>query len=383
MDVRYGDATGGAILQEPRRWPVIVVGAGPAGLAVAHELRRRSIDHVVLERGEAVGASWRRYYDGLVLHTGRHLSSLPGLPFGRGTPMFVPRSTFIEYLEACAAPLSASIRTRTEATSALWDGTDWTVRSETETWVGHVLVVATGIAASPRVPSIPGMEAFAGGIRHSIDYRDPTPFVGRRVLVVGSGNSGAEIAAELGGHGVTTDIAVRSGVVVVPRSVAGIPSQYLGIALRRLPDAVARAIVRTTVALGERRRHDGLPRADTDPLTVVPIIGMHLSDALRSGRVGLRRGLDSLTPTTARFDDGAEAAYDEVILATGFRAAIAWLEGITVDHRGFACRRDGVVSVDQPNLLFVGHTYDAAGGLRNIRIDAPRAAEVAAAMIAT
>ena len=370
-------------MQQPRRWPVIVVGAGPAGLAVAHELRRRSIEHVVLERGDAVGATWRRYYDGLVLHTGRHLSSLPDLPFDRGTPMFVPRSTFIRYLDACAEPIADSIRKRTEATSANWDGTDWTVHTETSSWVTRVLIVATGIATSPRRPPIPGLDAFEGGVRHSIDYHEPAPFVGRRVLVVGSGNSGAEIAAELGGHGVTTDIAVRSGVVVVPRSVAGVPSQYLGIALRRLPNAVVRPIVRTTVALGERRRHDGLPHADTDPLTVVPIIGMHLSDALRAGRVGLRRGLDSLTATTARFDDGAEATYDEVILATGFRAAIGWLDAISTDHRGFAVRRDGVVSVDRPNLLFVGHTYDAAGGLRNIRLDAPRAAQIAARLVAS
>ena len=98
--------------------------------------------------------------------------------------------------------------------------------------------------------------------------------------------------------------------------------------------------------------------------------------------VTLRPGLTDLTPTGARFADGSEAAFDQVVFATGFTAAVGWLDGaIKLDSRGFARRRNRVVSADQPHLLFVGHTYDAGGALVNIRRDAGMAARAAVAML--
>ena len=370
------------MLQERRHWPVVVVGAGPAGLAVSHQLLRRRIEHVVLERGDDVGASWRTFYTSLVLHTGKHLSSLPDLPFGRGDPLFTPRPAFVDYLDRYARTLELPVRSRTEVVAAAPTDDGWSVATDADALSARVLVVATGIAGRPRVPAIPGSETFGGTIRHSIEYRDPVPFAGRRVLVVGAGNSGAEIAAELGRAGVATTIAIRSGVLVVPLTIAGVPSQYIGIALRRLPRAIGTAIARASVTITGRRRRDGLPRSTENPLDVIPIVGMHLSDSIREGRVEVRAGLTELTTATARFGDGTEAPVDDVILATGFTAAVAWLGGeIGLDARGFAQRRDRVVSADRERLLFVGHTYDAGGGLVNIRRDAPLAADAALAML--
>jgi cation diffusion facilitator CzcD-associated flavoprotein CzcO len=371
-------------LHEPRHLPAIVVGAGPAGLATSHELARHGIDHLVFERGDSVAASWRCFYTSLVLHTGKHLSSLPGLPFGRNDPLFVPRAQFIAYLERYAESERLPVRTGIEVRAATPTEDGWRLETSSGSWDCGVLVVATGIATSPRSVQFAGHDTFTGTVRHSVAYRDPAPFLGRRVLVVGAGNSGAEIAAELGAAGVETTIAVRSGVIVVPLTVAGVPSQYLGIALRRLPRTIATPIARAVVALGVRRRRDGLPRSDADPLGVIPIVGLHLSDAIRAGRVRLRGGVVSLGPSSATFMDGSEVPVDDIILAVGFRSAIGWLDPfVGRDERGFARRRDRVASIEQPRLLFVGHTYDAGGGLVNIRRDSRLAAQAARTLLSS
>src|SRR5215210_5629819 len=194
------------MLHQPRRHAVVVVGAGPAGLATSRELRRRGIDHIVLERGPGVGSSWRAFYSSLVLHTGKHLSSLPGVGLGPTAPLFTPREQFVAYLEQYAASQALPVRTGVEVRHGAPSGEGWTLQTTAGAWDAEVLIVATGIAASPRVPSHLGLEAFNGTVRHSIEYRDPAPFVGRRVLVVGAGNSGAEIAAELRVAGVETTI---------------------------------------------------------------------------------------------------------------------------------------------------------------------------------
>ncbi|HEX6869405.1 MAG TPA: NAD(P)/FAD-dependent oxidoreductase, partial [Candidatus Limnocylindrales bacterium] len=323
-----------------------------------------------------IGQSWRRYYDGLVLHTGRHLSSLPGRPFARSDPMFVTRDRFVRYLDEYAIAMDLPVEAGADVTAIRRDDGRWVLDcgDADEPWRCRILVVATGIASSPVTPLLPGQETFRGRIRHSIDYQRPEPFAGRRVLVVGAGNSGGEIAAELARVAAPVSIAIRSGVVVVPREIAGIPSQYLGMLIRRLPRALAGPIVALAGRRRTRRLPPSLPRSDASPLDEVPLIGMHLPDAISAGTVVVRPGVAGFTAETVRFVDGSEAVFDEVILATGFRAALDPLAGIvTRDARGFARRSDRVTSAEQPDLYFVGHEYDASGGIANIRHDAPLA----------
>ena len=366
-----------------READVMVVGAGPAGLAVSRELRTRGVDHLVLERG-AIGQSWRRYYDGLVLHTGRHLSSLPGRPFARSDPMFVTRDRFVRYLDEYAAAMDLPVEAGADVTAVRREDGHWALDGAAgatgaggagEPWRCRILVVAMGIASSPVTPQLPGHETFRGRIRHSIDYQRPGPFAGRRVLVVGAGNSGGEIAAELASVAAPVSIAIRSGVVVVPREIAGIPSQYLGMLIRRLPRFLAGPIVAAANRRRTRRLPPSLPRSDASPLDEIPLIGMHLPDAISAGTVVVRPAVVGFGAETVRFADGSEAAFDEVIFATGFRAALDPLAGVvTRDSRGFARRSDRVTSAEQPDLYFVGHEYDASGGIANIRHDAPLAA---------
>lgn len=220
--------------------------------------------------------------------------------------------------------------------------------------------------------AIHGAEDFRGAIRHSITYRRPDEVRGKRLLVVGAGNSAGEIASELGREGIDTTVAIRSGANVVPLAILGIPIQYLAYAMRRLPRPAREVIVR---AMRLVTPPPVIPRPAHGPLDAIPIIGFRLVDAIRDGSVKLRGDIESFLPDGVRFSDGREEPFDEVLLATGFRAAMPFLEGLVqLDARGFAQRRDRVVSVDQPDLYFVGHNYDSTGGLTNIRQDAPRAA---------
>jgi cation diffusion facilitator CzcD-associated flavoprotein CzcO len=241
--------------------------------------------------------------------------------------------------------------------------------------------MATGIVAAPRTPSFPGRERYRGGVIHSVEYRRPDGFHGRRVLVIGVGNSGGEIASELSRAGAHVSVSVRSGANVVPLQLAGIPIQYLAFAMRGLPTSARRAIASAVGKLTELRRGKPvLPKPSHGALDSIPLIGFHLVDAIRAGRVTVRGGISEFTETGVRFSDGAEEPFDGVILATGFTAALAPLGGLVrTDAKGFALRTDRVTSADQPHLYFVGHTYDATGGLYNIRRDAGLAADRIAA----
>ena len=376
----------------------IVIGAGPAGLATSRELARRGVEHVVLERGDSVGHTWANLYDSLTLHTGKHMSGLPGMSLPRSAPLFVPRQQFVDYLRAYATRFALPVRTgwnvigveRLTTPEPAWEIRAATPRGE-ERLIARSLIVATGIVANPRVPRLEGEEDFrrgGGRLLHSVDYRRPDEFLGKRVLVVGVGNSGGEIASELarlgGDRRAAVTIAVRSGANVVPREIFGVPIQYLARYIRKLPRKAREAVVRVVGKIVERRRGPPvLPRPAYGPLDAIPLIGFHLVDAIREGLVQLRGPVERITRSGARFADGkepAEVAFDAIILATGFAAALAPLgQLIRVDAKGFAMRTDRIASADHDGLYFVGHNYDSTGGLFNIAHDARLVAERIAA----
>jgi cation diffusion facilitator CzcD-associated flavoprotein CzcO len=256
------------------------------------------------------------------------------------------------------------------------DGT-WIARTTTGVEIqARAVVIATGIVSNPHIPDIPGRDRFGGRVLHSVEYRRPDGFTGKRVLVVGAGNSAGEISVELARAGADVTLAVRSGAFVVPREIAGIPIQYLSVALASLPNSAQRAAAAIIGRLSSLVRGPAMlpppPRTDCPN---VPLIGFQLADLLRAGTIRLKGGVVGFSPGGARFSDDSEQPFDAVILATGYRAAVGMLRGlIRLDDCGFARRRNKVVSVDQPGLYFVGHNYDIRGGLFNIGRDGRLAA---------
>jgi cation diffusion facilitator CzcD-associated flavoprotein CzcO len=364
-------------LSTAERYPVVIVGGGPAGLATSAELRRRRIEHVVLERGDAAGHTWMNLYDSLTLHTGKHLSTLPGMSFNRHVPIFPSRRDFVAYLHRYVEVFELPIETGKLVTAVERNGSGWVVRTDAGDLGATAVVMATGIVSAPRMPSIAGRERFRGRVMHSVEYRRPSGFQGRRVLVVGVGNSGGEIGSELANFGANVTMAVRTGANVVPRELAGVPIQYIVFAMRRFPKSVRQEFARIVGRLTELRRGKPvLPKPPYGPLDAIPLIGFHLVDAIRSGRISVRPSVAELTETGVRFTDGVEEPFDDIILATGFTPALSPLGGrVRTDAKGFALRTDRVTSADQLGLYFVGHSYDSTGGLYNIRRDSALAAE--------
>ncbi len=326
----------------------------------------------LFERGPTLGTSWVNAYDSLRLHTGRHMSTLPGHGYPRGTPLFPTRGQFVDYLRDYAVTTSLRVETGSDVRALIRAGDEWIAEVNGDEVRGAAVVMATGIMSKPVTPPIAGRDAFAGEIIHSVSYRRPEPFAGKRVLVVGVGNSGGEIASELGQAGIETTILVRRGANVVPRQIAGIPIQYMAATVRHLPRGARQRVATLVQKISEWRNGPPvLPRPPWTALDSIPIIGFHLVNAIRAGKVALKLGtIDHLERGGAVFSDGSRGEFDAIILATGFAPAIDVLgDQVRRDERGFALRSDNITSIDQPGLWFVGQRYDTTGAIANIKAD--------------
>jgi cation diffusion facilitator CzcD-associated flavoprotein CzcO len=231
----------------PDHHPVLIVGAGPAGLAVAGSLRLLGRSSTVVDEAALPGSSWREHYERLHLHTVKSHSALPGLPFPDAAPRYVPRQGVVDYLEAYARhhgiePLGGQTVVRITAGPTAEHVARWRVHTASgRVWTATHLVLATGANREPRTPVLPGQDAFTGRVLHSHAYRNAAPFKGQSVLVVGMGNTGAEIALDLVEQGVGVALSVRSPVNIVLRDVLGRPTQLSSIALARLPEPIGDA----------------------------------------------------------------------------------------------------------------------------------------------
>jgi putative flavoprotein involved in K+ transport len=348
---------------------VIVVGAGAAGLGTAAELRRLGLDALVLERGEGPATSWRGRYDGLHLHTIRSLSALPGAPIPHSEGRWVSRDGYVRYLERFA--IDNALRTQTATTVTRIDSADggWRIATSGGDLDADAVVVATGMSNVPFVPDWPGRSSFRRELIHSAGYRSAEPFRRRDILVVGSGNSGAEIATQLADGGATrVRLAVRTPPQIARRDRAGVPAQVLGLALSRLPvragDALGLALRRLSIPdLSEF----GLPRPAIGPASSfratrqIPILDVGFVDAVRGRRVEIVAAVESFTSDAVVLADGSTIEPDAVIAATGFRPGLEPLVG----HLG-VLDAHGLPAGHVAGLYFVGMRVVLGGGLRDV-----------------
>jgi putative flavoprotein involved in K+ transport len=176
----------------------IVIGAGPAGLAAAAMLKQAGAEVVVLDKAGAIGASWRWHYDRLHLHTVRWMSHLPGYRLSRRHGRWVHRDGVVRYLECYARHHALDVRLRAEVRRIdRADGPGWRLDTSDGSMEAERVVVATGYNHTPYLQEWPGRDGFTGDLVHASRYRNAEPYRGRDVLVVGSGNTGAEIAVDL------------------------------------------------------------------------------------------------------------------------------------------------------------------------------------------
>ena len=359
---------------------VVVVGSGPAGLAVGACLRQAGIDFVLLEKEAVLAPAWRRHYQRLHLHTDRSHSGLPYLPMSRSYPRYPARLQVIEYLEAYAKAFSLAPRFGEEVLEARRHAGAWELKTRAARYRARALVLATGYNAVPVRPHWPGMEGYQGVLLHSSEYTSGERFRGQDVLVVGFGNSGGEIAVDLFESGARPSIVVRGTVNLLPRELLGIPILTWAIALSKLPpklaDAVSAPLLHMT--FGDLARL-GLRKAPAGPMTElatrrrVPLIDVGTVDLLRRKQLQLRPAIRDFTPTGARFEDGTQADYQAVVLATGYQPGLAQLLGSVdgvLDAAGRPLTSGQPTSV--PQLYLCGFYVAPTGMLREAGLEARR-----------
>jgi cation diffusion facilitator CzcD-associated flavoprotein CzcO len=356
----------------------IIVGAGPAGLAVGACLKRSGIPAVILEQADKIGPAWHRHYDRLHLHTDKAHSALPYAPLPKDFPRYPSRLQLIDYLEAYARQFELDPRFGQQVVAARPSNGSWEVQTQDTHYQASNLVIATGYNHEPYYPSWPGQSSFSGPILHSSQYRNGETFKNQRVLVVGFGNSGGEIAIDLWEHSAKPAISVRGPVNVIPRELFGIPVLTIVILQRKLPprlaDALNAPLLRLTV--GDLSQY-GLRRSNDGPLTRIqrerriPLIDVGTIQLIKRGQVTVYPGIERFTEKGVVFTNGQQEDFDAVILATGYRPRVnAFLEGVSAayDENGMPLLSGQKISVQ--GLYFCGFFVSPTGMLREIAIEA-------------
>jgi indole-3-pyruvate monooxygenase len=362
---------------------IVVIGAGPAGLATSACLRRAGMAHVVLEREVHIADAWHRHYDRLRLHTTKTYSALPLTPWPKAAPRYPTREQVLRYLQTYAAEHHIAPRLGVSAHAVRRTGERFTVDTSAGGMTPRIVVMATGFNSVPKLPSIPGLDSFPGSVIHAGVYKNAAPYLGKRTLVVGCGNSGAEIALDLAEQGVDVAMVVRGPVHVVPRDVFGRPIQHTNILLSCLPlglrDAIARCTMRLVVGdlskWGIERPAIG-PNRMIQKLGRIPILDVGTIAMIKRGKIRVLPAAEQILADWVQFADGTRHPFEAIILATGYTSSAAKLvEGYAAiaDTRGRPNRCGAETSIS--GLYFVGFKNPATGALREIALEAPRVAQ--------
>jgi len=373
------------------RVEALVIGAGPAGLASAQCLGALGVHATILEKADNVGAVWRGHYDRLHLHTPRASSSLPGLWMPRSFGRYPSRDQVVAYLETYAATFRLKPRFDVRVGAVRRAGEGWRVEAGALTFEARIVVVAVGWASFPNLAFFPGQERFVGASFHSSAYRNGSEFKGKRVLVVGFGNSGAEIALDLCESGAQAALSVRSPVRILPRDLFGAPIVNFALMQKALPAKLADAINAPIIRLALGAPEDiGLVQSAKGPAQMVeedgkiPVLDVGTVAKIRAGEIKTYPGIAKFDSSGVSFVDARRADFDAVIFATGFKPDYRALlpdAPETLDARGMPVITDRRTSA--PGLYFVGARAAATGQLREIGIGARRVAKDARAFLRT
>ncbi|WP_030518573.1 NAD(P)/FAD-dependent oxidoreductase [Nocardia sp. NRRL WC-3656] len=331
----------------------VVIGGGQSGLAAAWALRRRGLAPIVLEAGPEPVGSWPHYYDSLTLFSPARYSSLPGMAFPGDPEHYPHRDEVVDYLRAYAKGLDAQILTATRATGVHRTGDSFTVTTDDGGELpARRVIAATGGFARPHRPALPGLDGFGGQVLHASDYREPSPFAGQRIVVVGAGNSAIQIAVELADVA-EVSLATRRPINYVPQrplgrdmhfwfTISGIDTAPVGPWLRRPPTA---------------------PVFDT---------GRYRA-AITAARPDRRPMFTRVDGHDVVWADGSREHVDAVVLATGYLPDLDYLAPLgALDDTGHPRQRRGL-STTHPGLGFVGLEWQrslSSASLRGVGRDA-------------
>ncbi|CAL4983650.1 unnamed protein product [Urochloa decumbens] len=336
---------------------VLIVGAGPAGLATAACLAQFSIPYVIMEREDCSASLWRnRAYDRLKLHLAKEFCELPHMSYPADAPTYIPKDQFVKYLDSHIERFDIHPKYNTDIKSCTYDeGKEcWislacdAVTSRVVRYKSKFLVVASGENSAANIPEILGLYDFAGEAIHSSLYKSGTAYSGKNALVVGCGNSGMEIAYDLATHGANTSIVVCSQVHIMTKEII-----RLGMTLvQHTPvNAVDDLLVRMSKFLfGDLSKH-GIVRPET-------------------GTIKVLRNISKINGNVVEFEDKKESSFDVIVFATGYKSmANTWLK-----NGESMLNNDGLPKKELPNHWKGANGLYCAGlarrGLAGIAIDA-------------
>ena len=324
----------------PPRYEVAVIGAGQAGLAIGHFLARQGRRFVILERADAIGAAWRERWDSLILFTPRRYDSLPGLPFPGDPDGYPTRDEVVAYLEQYAAALDLPIELGSAVRSLTKGDGHFVLELDERRIEADQVVVATGPFQQPRTPEFADELAPEVAQRRSTEYRNPVDLPPGRVLVVGGGNTGFQIAEELAGS--------REVHLSVGSRQPAVPQRLLGRDLFRWLDRAGLMRKSASSRIGRRMRR-------RDPV----LVGSSPRSIARRG-VRLRPRAVAASGRTIGFEDGSQLEVDAVIWATGYRPDHSWISVPAIDREGRLRHRRGVT--DTPGLYLLGLSWQHTRG---------------------
>ncbi len=333
--------------------PVIVVGGGQSGLAAARALRELRMPAVILEASDRPAGSWPRYYDSLRLFSPAGYSSMPGMPFPGAPDRYPGRDDVADYLEQYAARLDAEIQTNTRVRTILRDGRDFIVCTEGGRALrASGIVAASGSFANPNCPSFPGQEAFTGELSHVADYRNPAPYAGQRVIVVGAGDSAAQVTNELAPVATVT-VATHHPMRFIPQRLGGQDIHYW---------------LRET-------GFDTLPAEWLSKITGGSVVtdSVGFKQTLADGRVDRRPMFTALDGTQVVWSDGQREPADAIILATGYRPSLDYLRELGALHPDGAPIHVRGISATHVGLVYLGLEHQrsfSSNTLRGVSADA-------------
>lgn len=356
----------------------LIVGASLSGLASAACLQKHNLDYCIIEKHDRVAAPWHSHYDRLHLHTPKHTSNLPHKKFAAKIPRYPSCREVIEYAQDYRRTFDIRPVFNTEAVRISKTSDGWLTETTNGTYRSGYLIMATGAFGKPIPLDFPGLGTFPGPAIHSSQYKTGRAYQGKKVLVVGFGNSACEIAIDLYEQGAFPTMAVRSPVNIVPRDILGLPVVQISILLGVLPPSLADRLSRPVVRkiIGDITTL-GLKKMPYGPLEQIrrdlkaPILDIGTIKHIRNGNIDIREDIAQIDGRTIRFKDGREEDFDAIVAGIGFYrdyASILKVENHRFEDLRLPARQQKYFGKD--GLYFCGYWISPTGQIREIAKDA-------------
>lgn len=355
--------------------PNLIIGAGPAGLGIAGRLRKAGIDFEIIEKSNHVGNAWHHHYDRLHLHTVKQLSNLPHLPFPEAYPLYVPREQLVTYFDKYAETFEIRPHFGQTVKSVEKVDEQWITLTENGTqYQSQNVIIATGVNRIPNIPSWEGQSKFKGTITHARNYKNATPYIGKKVLVIGMGNTGAELALDLSENNCETYISVRGPVSIVPRDLNGRPVQLTSIQLSKIPFGIGDWLGNfiRSIYLGDLSKY-GLQTPKLSPAKQLkvtgktPVVDIGTVNQIKAGKIMVKPEIQNFTSNGVQFKDGTQQELDAVVLATGYKANVEdFIKDTTNLLNQDNLPKQAIFEGKNKGLYFIGFDNYKLGGILGI-----------------